>query len=51
MHMRLYTCTENPYKIAMLSHLWPFESEPGVCELWAWVGGTIDMLDFTFLFI
>ena len=43
--MHFYAYAENP---AMLSQLWPFESELDVCELWAWVGGTIDMLDFIF---
>ena len=39
--MCLYTYAENPYKNCHAFNLWPFESELGASELWAWVGGTI----------
>jgi len=38
----LCACTENLFKKLSL------DSEPSVSENWAWVGGTIDMLNFTF---
>ena len=51
MHMCSTHAQKILIKIAMLSHHWLFESELDVHELRVWVGGTIDMLDFTLYII